>query len=364
MKNAYLIVTDLHCDMEKANRINYFGEILTAMQDIMAIAENYKKRGYTTKLIFLGDVFDAGLSNPSDAMQLMEVFYYFCSVFESVWSVVGNHEISYAKNNPFWFLVSSVQDDSLSKLKRYIQPRGLNSRIVIPDIIEDGDTTFYFNHYGLPAKVPQQGDTRIGLFHQNVGSNDICKMWGTFDDVEEASYVQAYNYSFFGHMHLARGEYWLNEAHTCKGIWLGTIGRTKVDEIIDDSLDVTVPVVLIEDGRFKGIDNNTIHLQGRADTIDFPKLEASQKSRELIVERRQIATTNYHGETLFETLEGSFAGSPLAFIFSFLNHPWDEVYREYTETLKNPLATPESTEEEDGSNGTVDFGTESEAQSD
>lgn len=349
MKNVYLVVTDLHCDIEKANRLNYFGEILGAMQSIMGLAEEYREKGYSPKLIFLGDVFDAGMSNPSDAMQLMEVFYYFCSAFDKVWSVVGNHEISYAKNNPFWFLVSEISDTNLFKLKRYIQPRGLNSKIAVPDVILDGDTSIYFNHYGVPPKAPQEGSVRIGLFHQNVGSNEICKMWGTFDDVEEASYVQAYNYVFFGHMHLAKGEFWLNESHTCKGEWLGSIGRTKVDEVLDDSLDVCVPAILVHDGAFHTIDRNIITLPSRAESIDFSRFEAEKKSRELRVARDQVVTNKYTGATLFETLEGTFAGTPLAFMFSFLNHPWEDVQREYMETLKNPISdgSSESEKEED-----------------
>ncbi len=354
-------MTDLHCDMEKMNRINYFGEIMGSMQDIIQIGEGYRQKGYSPKLIFLGDVFDGGLSNPSDAMQLMEVFHFFCSMFDGVWSVVGNHEITYAKDNPFWFLVSELQDEDLCSLRKFIQPRGLTSCIIVPSIIEDGDTVLYFNHYPTAAKVPDKGKVRIGLFHQNVGSNDICKMWGTFDDVEEASYIQGYNYSFFGHMHLAKGEYWLNESHTCKGIWLGTIGRTKVDEIIDDSLDVNIPVVLIEDGVFKCVEDNSIHLWSRKEAIDFPRLEASKRSKEIIAERQNVSMNNYHGETLFETLETSLAGSSLAFIFSFLNHPWEEVRRSYMETLQSPISSELNDKEEgiSGSDGdTVECQTE------
>lgn len=357
MKNAYLLVTDLHCDVEKANRVDYFGECLKALQDIMSIADKYRSQGYSVNLILLGDVFDAGLTNSDDAMQFMEVFYFFCSVFDHVWSVVGNHEISYAKNNPFWFLVSSLQDEGLQRLKRFIQPRGLTGRIIVPATVVDGEVAFYFNHFGAIAKVPDEGVVRIGLFHQNVGSNDICKMWGTFDNVEEAAYVQAYHYSFFGHMHLAKGSYWLNEAHTCKGVWLGTIGRSKENEVIDDSLEVIVPVVLVDGGVFTGIEDNTIVLASRANAIDFQKLAAAQKSREIITERKNVSTNKYHGETLFDTLEGSFAGTPLAFVFSFLNHPWDEVYREYTETLKNPVVSDSTTEEEDAENDGTDSDT-------
>ena len=346
-KNVYLVVTDLHCDIEKSNRVNYFGEILSAIQDILDIAEKYRSDGYSVNLVFLGDVFDAGMSNPSDAMQLMEVFYFMCSAFDTVWSVVGNHEISYAKNNPFWFLVSSIEDTELSGLGRFIQPRGLNSRIVVPDKIVDGNTVMYFNHYGIKPKVPTEGEMRIGLFHQNVGSNDICKMWGTFDDVEEASYIQPYNYVFFGHMHLAKGEYWLNKEHTCKGIWLGSIGRTNVDEVLDDSLEVNIPAIIVEDGSFTRIDDNYITLQDRATAVDLVKLEVTKKSKEIIEERKKNSSINYTGDTLFNTLEVSLSNTPLAFMFSFLNHPWEEVMREYSETLKNPMVTTKE-ETDDG----------------
>lgn len=352
MKNAYLLVTDLHADIEKANRLDYFGEVLGAMQDILALAEKYRHEGYSPKLIFLGDVFDSGISDPSNAMQLMEVFYFFTAVFDGVWSVVGNHEITYAQNNPFWYLVSDMHDESLSKVRRYIQPKGLTSRIVVPDVLEDGDTIFYFNHFGTPAKVPDKGATRVGLFHQNVGSNDICKMWGTFDDVEEASYVQGYNYCFFGHMHLAKGEYWLNESHTCKGEWLGTIGRTKVDEILDDSLNVNVPAVLVEDGRFSSIQANYIQLRSRDETIDYPKYEASKRGREIALQRKNSAVSTYKGGTLFDTLCGSFAGTQSGFLLGFLDKPWNEVYSEYRRALDVAAAG----EEESGNGEGPGFG--------
>ncbi len=359
MRNVYLLVTDLHTDVDKANRLNYFGEILNAMQDIISIASKYRIAGTSVNLILLGDVFDAGSTRSEDAMQLMEVFYYFTSVFDKVWSVVGNHEITFASNNPFWFLVSDMKDASLSRIKRFIQPRGLTGRIIIPDKIVDGDTVLYFNHYGTEPKEPREGVTRIGLFHQNVGSNDICKMWGTFDNVEEAAYIQGYNYSFFGHMHLAKGEYWLNEAHTCKGEWLGTIGRTKVDEILDDSLEVNVPAIIVDNGRFVSIERNNIHLLSYRDTVDVPRLEASKRSREQAMQRRDVAVANYHGETLYDTLAVSFADSSAGFMLSFLDKSWDEVYHEYQQTLVQLPNIKEEVGEQDGAgHGRTDYSTE------
>ncbi len=347
----YLLVTDLHCDTEKANRINYFGEVVNSMQDIINIADSYRKQGYSPRLILLGDVFDGGIANPSDAMQLMEVFHYFCSMFDKTWSVVGNHELSFITNNPFWFLVTTIEDDELSRVKKLIQPHGLTQCITVPSTIVDGDTTFYFNHYGIPPHVPQATGTRIGLFHQNVGSNDICKMWGTFDNVEDAAYIQGYNYSFFGHTHLAKGRYWLNKEHTCQGIWLGTIGRTKADEVIDDSLMVDIPAIIIEDEKFQRIEYPQIKLQSRLECIDELKLQAAKQSRAVVEERKRISEVNYTGEGLYDSLRISLADGPLEFILSFMDASWDEIRSQYKETLEH---LPEGDTENGTNSSTVE----------
>lgn len=336
MKNVYLCLTDLHLDFTKANRINYFGEILNAMNDIQTIAREYSTKGCQVNAIFLGDVFDGSLSNSSEAMQAIEIMRFFCESFQKVWSVVGNHEITYAKDNPFWFLVSEIEDNTLASIRRFLQPRGLCNVVTVPALFTDGEVTFYFNHFGTPPKTPSARGVRIGLFHQNVGSNDICKMWGTFDDVEDAAYVQGYNYCFFGHMHLAKGKFYLNEEHTCQAEWLGTIGRTKVDEVMAEDCKVNIPAIVVEDGKFVGIEDNYIELPPPSEVIDFEKLRASQKSRQIIDKRREIIQSTFKGETLFETLEGAFADTPMGFLLDFLNHPWEDVLSAYNETLRNP----------------------------
>lgn len=335
MKSAYLLVTDLHIASSKANRLNYLGEILNSLSQIMQIAEKYKAQGYTVNLFLLGDIFDSSITNASDAMQLMEIFRFFCSDFDKVWAVVGNHEITYAKDNPFWFMVAEVGDEELQKVKRYLQPRGIMSTVNIVDRVIDGEVTFYLNHYGTPPKVPDMSGVRIGLFHQNIGSTQICQMYGVFDDVEKVSYIQAYNYGFFGHMHLAKGKFYLNESHTCLCEWLGTIGRTKINEVSDKDLEVNIPVVKIEDGNFKGIDDNSIFLLSEADAIDKNKVIAESVSKKLIEQHRQSAVASYKGETLHETIKLALSGTQLAFLFEFFDNDYDRILQSYIQTLNN-----------------------------
>lgn len=131
------------------------------------------------------------------------------------------------------------------------------------------------------------------------------------------------------------------------GEWLGTIGRTKVDEIVESHLEVNIPAILVEDGRFVAIDKNFIHLPDFDKTVDKVKLEAYKKGREKFVERKKVATANYTGKTLLDTLDVAFANSEIGFLLGFLNRSWNEVFHEYQQTLNNlPTHEEESSNEE------------------
>lgn len=339
MKNVYLLLTDLHINFAKENRISYSSEILNAMQDVIEIADSYRKKiqGCSVILMLLGDIFDNSMSNSSDALQANEIFRFFCSMFDTVYAVVGNHEITYARNNPFWFAVSEITDESLAGIARYIQPRGMTAQVIVTDRLTDGSVTFYFNHYGTKPKSPETRGVNIGLFHQNIGSTSICKMWGEFEDIEKTDYALRYQYLFFGHMHLAKGKYALSDYPKCIAEWLGTVGRTKVEEIDDKSLDVNIPAVLVDDGVFISIEDNFITLPGYDACVDKLKLKATQATREKIRERQKGIIASCAKGTLYDTLEQSLKDSPLMFLFELLDDSWGSVFSQYNELISNPL---------------------------
>lgn len=330
---VYLLVTDIHFDFEKENRLNYFSEILTSLEDIIDIAKGYRSKGYSVNLIFMGDVLDRSISDSSLAMQALEILKYFCNQFDNCYSVVGNHELTYAKDNPFWYLVSRIEGTNLNSVKRYIQPRGLNSTVIIPDCLEFEDVRIYFNHYGVEGVSVPQDKINIGLFHQNIGSNSICQMWGNFLDVEQSTWIPSYNYCFFAHVHLAKGKYYVDKNCKCLCTWLGTIGRTKVTEILDDSLDVVIPAIIIKDNRFSSIEENLITLKSSAECIDKQSLEKSTKRKKLIEEQKNVSTRKYTGKSLYETLKGKLAGTELDMMFDILSKPTDNLLVEYRTML-------------------------------
>lgn len=347
MKNAYLLLTDLHYAESKANRVNYLGEVLDIVQSVLQIADECKEKGYNTKLILLGDVVDRSMSSSEDALSCQDVLRFFFSQFSEVYCVVGNHEETFITDNPFWYFVSEIGDETLAKLPRGIQPKSVIPCITVPSTVTDGEVTFYFNHYGIPPKVPDKVGKTIGLFHQNVGSNDICKMWGTFDDVEEAAYIQGYNYCFLGHMHLAYGKYYLNEQHTCLCEWLGSAVRANVLEVENAPLEVNVPAVLVVDGRLEGIEDHLIARKPASECIVYDKVNLMRENTSKIQQMRDSVPKGLTSSTLLESIRDSARLVQLEPIIDMLLGSMDTLRMQYKDGLRQASAVDISVLETD-----------------
>lgn len=344
-KRVYLLVSDLHYAVTKANRLNYLREILDSVSQIVNIAEKYRATCTSVNLILLGDVIDGPLTNPEDAMRCIDFFHYFASVFDKVYCVLGNHEETYTVNNPFWFLVEGMDIAELSSLSKAIQPQSISPCIFVPSTLHDGDVTFYFNHYGMPPKIPNNPDeVSIGLFHQNVGSNDICKMWGTFENVEEVAYVQSYSYLFFAHMHMAYGKYYLNEQHTCVGEWLGCIGRTNVLEVEQCPLSVNIPAILIEGGKFVGVEDNSITRLPPKECIDYDKLKLSSMLASQVEITKAAIPTTALSSSLYDSVKVASSTAGLDILVDLFDKPYDFVHTEYIRSREGLSKGSESSE--------------------
>lgn len=341
MKNAYLIVPDLHYAVSKEHRRNYFSEVVSVISQILDVNTKYVQHGYTTKLLLLGDVLDGPITNAEDAMRCQNLFRYIAALFDAAYCVMGNHEANNVASNPYWFLISDLEDPDLRKINKAIQPQAVEPILRLPATVEDGEVTFYFNHYGVPTKTPTKSGVAIGLFHQNIGSNDICKMWGTFTDVEEAAVVHAYNWCFFGHMHLATGRYYLNNEHTCVGEWLGTCIGTNVVEVESLPPTCNIPAVLVEDGKFISVEDNYIRRSDPKVVIDYAKLEVTKATNELIRDKKNISVQTSQADTLYQLVREAAANIQLDVLVDLLAQSESLVKSEYKRGLTQTILKDE-----------------------
>jgi DNA repair exonuclease SbcCD nuclease subunit len=251
-------------------------------EELVKTALRYKQNGFEkVNLLLLGDVFHRSYVKVDSAMYDCSFFIMWREKIGDCFSVVGNHELSYYKSNPFFSLVSEIESQKLAGVSdRVWAPNGLLPVIRVVDSLECGNVRFYFNHNRAGISRPEvDGSINIGLFHQDVVCSQIKKaaearlgsdIWGTVTDFESTDVFDGYDYCFFGHMHSIYGTWKLeNGTVLC---YLASLCRTSVTEVNDNQLERNLPVVKVVDSKFDGIDDNFIRLPSYEECIDHSKV--------------------------------------------------------------------------------------------
>lgn len=276
-RNAYLLVSDLHySDVQKTNRINYQDEVNYVLQYIFKCVKKYKDIGYDVNVIFLGDIFDTSFKSITKAIRANNIISTLAQACK-VYSVLGNHEITYSKNNPFYSLVRNVDSGYIkSYSKKELEFTGVRNSINIPDKLVDGEVVFYFNHYGMDVMEPKIGVTRIGLFHHDIVHSSIRKyassmlgeeMYGVTIDDTRCDALGMYTHCYFGHIHKIYGKFEIEDSKTLLH-YLASLGRPNVSEVRDDFLERCIPAVLVHNGELHKIEDNYITLMKYSECVN------------------------------------------------------------------------------------------------
>lgn len=296
-KNAYLVASDLHLNYKNLRgRINYRDECLAVCKELIRIASEYKNKGYTVTLLLLGDVFNRSYNDIFNACNDNNFFYMWALHFGKIYSVLGNHELSYYSANPFYTLVSDIESERVKMImNRVWRPVGSSGVISIVDSLTDGNVVFKFNHYGTGVLPAEDGKVNIGLFHQNLVSEEIVKAsesrFGTSTfvnavDVERIGIFDGYDYCFLGHMHTVYGTFKTDNGTVL--CYLASLGRTNVNEVNDSFLERNIPVICVDDGVFAGAFDNLITLPSRKECVRESQVQMQKQKAQVEAERKQI----------------------------------------------------------------------------
>ena len=273
-KRAYLIIPDLHLgNIKSANRIDYRRELQVAEEALLRTAIKYRKQGYEVVAMLLGDVFHGSYSDVTTALLDKDFLDLWKKKVGPLYTVVGNHELSYYKANPFYTAIATIESERLQRITNKVwTPLGTTNTLEVVDRVTDGEVTFYFNHYGTGIQQPGDG-INIGLFHQDILDPEIksaVSREGSRIDyvkttaIERSGILDGYQYCYFGHLHTVYGVWKAKDTFL---VYLGSLGRTNETEVRDDFLERNIPAVLVDDGVFKGIEDNFIMLLPRAECI-------------------------------------------------------------------------------------------------
>jgi hypothetical protein len=294
--NAYPIVTDLHRRNKNFDgRVNYLEEMEHAFEQVVKINRSCYEYADQVFPIFAGDIWDRSYNDLFMAISENNKMIQLRNEVTGIYVTLGNHELTYYKDNPFWTLIREVKSSKIMKsLSHKIwQPRGRMNVFELVDELEDGNVRFLFNHYGCPITRPRlDGKTNIGVFHMDLYAKAILedseREMGIkifehtpvyFDNTQA---LQGYHYAFLAHMHMLYGQYKYTDESTGFSTWLhylSTLGRTNHLEINNARLERNIPVVVVEDGELKEIKHNKFDLLPREACVNEEIIEMKQSKR-------------------------------------------------------------------------------------
>lgn len=335
MKNAYVIVTDTHFTYRnKPNRHNYLGEIDFVKSKIDEIGLSYLSRGYNPILVFLGDVYDNSYKDVTKALiEQDEMYNRKQTIFNRMFSVLGNHDLHFPKNNPFWTLVSrdSVNVENAPTVR--FNPLGDVGVIEVVDRIADGNVVLNFNHYSSRILTPIPNKVNIGLFHQDIVcspaiNSAVNKGLNPYQHdaimLDDRDVLTGYDYSFFGHFHKYYGVWEIDGGR--KIYYLGSLVRPNHEEVSDNYLERNIPAVLVEDGEFKGVENNLFNLPSRKDSVIDVKVKEQQEKRKKTKERKLLLEQELFNDSLIDSIKLTFNDAMYSEIIDSMIKREEDVY--------------------------------------
>ena len=239
-------------------------------------------------------------------------------------AVIGNHELSYYKDNPFWTLMDRIESNKVKGiLNRTWQPRGLLKLINVPDTIEDGEVVFHFNHYSTGISKPIPTKINIGLFHQDITSKAIVedmklnKGLDVFEGnpiyFDKTNALYGYDYAFIGHNHKIYGQWTYIEDDTqfkTEIYHLASLGRPNHTEVSNKFLERNLPAVIIEDGKLIGVEDNKFNLMSREETVKELVIKQKQEVYQENKEKKLMINYNSNTDNPVENIQSMLMGYP------------------------------------------------------
>lgn len=303
-----LIIPDLHDWFKNINSIKSMIEDLAKYkQEILEYCKTLKN----PVVIFAGDIFHREVKMTDDAYNLQQFYGELNSICKKrVFSVVGNHELSYQANNLFWNIAMVVSDIFPPKDSR-------TPLLYVTDELLIGSSLFHFGHYSRIGYTSEIKDKTVEdeflITHNALLTSEISQ--ALKEDSEEFSDKYLHGLGLFdtgaipasdklraifvGHMHLAHNTYQIKE--TVGNInydfilqYMASIGRTNAAEFTDDLIR-ELPTVHIRDGKFQNITNYKLELVAREFAVNEMVVQKNKES----YKRQQRNNEIRHAEISF-----------------------------------------------------------------
>lgn len=321
-------MTDLHLTHKNLrNRFDYTKETRKALAQLYQVINKYKEQEMKVVLIFLGDIFHNAYDVVFDAIIANNTMIAIQAAVDGMFSVIGNHELTYYIGNPFWSLMTSVPSVRARRIMTDLKkPRGILDILEVPDRVECGDVRFIFNHYGCGVDIVEDdGKKNIGLFHQDLYTKEVVQDVLNERGVEvfehtpvyldTAPFLKNYHYAFFGHAHLFYSEWmYVCAMSTWETIicYLSTLGRTSHAEVQDNFLERDIPAIIVKEGKMVAREYNKFNLLKRSDCVKEALVKIQVEKDKDLRERKKVGDNVARSDNPLESLKAAKHNDPVA----------------------------------------------------
>lgn len=293
-----IIIPEPHLyDKSFTSRRNYPTEVKSYLDQTINFAKSLQASGEDVYLIFAGDVFHMGYSKMIPFVHIVDYFQTLSHEFNNqVYSLIGNHELSYPRSNPFWLLgkFDSKYYQSYSSIPGYQSIACLN----VCDQLRVDNTLFVFGHYhrtDYEYDFSQYEDVQF-ITHNSIMDTEIINVLkSNFNRDPKMEYAKGITSirqkgsipftekltgMYVGHMHTAYSTFFVdeqvNDTHLKFTLrYLGSLGRTNHLEVNDSDL---VRSIYYVDTITHKVESFEINLLPRNQCIEEEIVEANHAS--------------------------------------------------------------------------------------
>lgn len=290
------------------------------------------QKSHKPVVIFMGDIIHRGIKNTEDAY-FIEDFFRAVSQYTNgrVFSVVGNHELSYRKNNPFWG-VAAIQSNYIKS----IVPHNYEIQHPLIGVVDDmviGDMQYTMGHYGRVYGGSYFTADNVKyvtlLTHNSLVTNEILEYAKAKGSNLQPQYIRIRELRengnlpkttllkkvYVGHLHTVRGSFNVQEEISGLSLnftlhYLASLGRTNHGEYTDD-VERNLPIHIIRGGKFIEEKFHKIILPTREASVDERVVLENREGYERQQQLRELKKIDTHTMDLICAVEEYIKESPV-----------------------------------------------------
>lgn len=331
-KVHFHIIGDLHLwDKNIRSHINYIAECKFTLNKIKSHLKKARE-DYPNDLhylIFLGDIFHKGFNSEEQIFYGLyyQLFLELRSLVDDMFAVVGNHELNFAKGNPFWTLISELEEGLT--FNTYYESFGLYPVIRVLKSIEINNSLIQFQHFNTTVDTNElfnnyknkflisheiyMNQSLLSLIESELGENQKYKYIKYSTITDDDPNISPYNECFLGHIHSIIGDWrirWSN--NTTTGLhYLGSQIPVSKDEYLYTPAYRYIKDLMIEPNGDYVIRTDKYLIPPVEKTLRYNQIKKSEISYQKTKEKKELfkkhKNIKFNGQDPIEVLTKEYS---------------------------------------------------------